>query len=370
MKLFYIIVKDIRACIRNNGILLLVIICGMAAALATHLISFCVIQYETNEKSKYSVYNTFTFPAVDCDHAFRYQTISRNEDVVNAFLFFIPEDTDYVLVGWYGDEPANWFPLGEGTFLTRNQDPMSAFVSDSIAVYHPNEHDSITIAGLAYEIVGSTKLDIRNLLNGLGGSIVSSFCNYEKIIFIPMEQILSMGYRNAFLRVQMNHIAMANTNEMERFVNSLLDETGCSEVLYPPDPLQDFLIRNSFYFLAIGALCIVSFANVLAMYWSFLSKQKKKYAVFSLVGATPRQLREIIIIHFIILFLISSLAAILFADLSRNLLSRLRLYYSLDIEIVFAVLIFEFMAAFAIAISKLEEIIRQWRPWELGRGNG
>lgn len=65
MKLFYIIVKDIRACIRNNGILLLVIICGMAAALATHLISFCVIQYETNEKSKYSVYNTFTFPAVD-----------------------------------------------------------------------------------------------------------------------------------------------------------------------------------------------------------------------------------------------------------------------------------------------------------------
>lgn len=370
MKLLNILKKDIAASVKSDSILLFVIILGMGSALLTHLISFSVIQYESCLKAEYSVYNTLTVPDLDSNDKIDFDRIISNDDVVNAFVLFAMPENDIVIVGWHGLQPANWFPLGEGDFISPDTERFSAYVSDTITLYRSDNHETITISGEEYDIIGSTRLYMRNLLNGLDYSSVSTLCEYKKIVFIPLEQLLLMEYYDAYLRIQIQASSLDKYQDILQFANNVLDEAYLPDMIYPPDPFSDMWVSNLSYFILIGILCIISFVNILAMYWNFLSKNKRKYSIFSFVGATPAQLWIHVVLQYFIYFFCSSLIAILFASIMRPWFAKLNICYNVDIKDSVAVILFELTATFAISVPKMKKIVRQWDSSKLGRGNG
>ena len=109
---------DIIRNLRRAPLLFGTVIFGISAALCTHLITFGFIEKLTEDKREYSVYNTVSVIGADSFGQSTFEKITSMPDIKNAFLFFLPKDADYILVGWYGNEPENWFPLGEGAFLS------------------------------------------------------------------------------------------------------------------------------------------------------------------------------------------------------------------------------------------------------------
>ena len=114
------------------------IILGIAAAFGTHLIAYGIVEDIAKEKRSYAVYNTISVVGAGSFDRNTYERITALPDVKNAFCFFAPGDADYVIVGWYGKSPGNWFPLGEGSFLGGIPGKKEAYTSSNIAQYDPN----------------------------------------------------------------------------------------------------------------------------------------------------------------------------------------------------------------------------------------
>ena len=129
MKTLISVIKDIPKDLRRSASLFLVIILGIAAAFSTHLIAYGIVEEFSEEKRVYAVYNTISVIGADSFEQSTFEKITALPDVKNAFCFFAPENADYVLVGWYGNDPNNWFPLGEGSFLSGIPGKKEAYVS-------------------------------------------------------------------------------------------------------------------------------------------------------------------------------------------------------------------------------------------------
>lgn len=370
MKLLSLIKKDIGVSMKSNPFLLFVIVLGMGAALMTHLISYSVIQYESRLKSKYAVYNTFTVPNLDSKDNIDFGKIMDNDDIVNAFVLFASPDDNVMIVGWHGEKPGNWFPLGEGEFLKPDGDPFSAYVSDEIALFRPGRHDTITISGEVYNIIGSTRLNMINLLNGLNHYDATMMYDYEKFAFIPLERLLSIEYCDALLRIQIKPSATEKNQHIYQVANTVLGNKYLADMIYPPSPLADSWVNNMLYFISIGILCIISFINILALYWNFLSKSKRKYTIFSFVGATSTQLWIYVTLQYVILFFASSITAVLFALIMRPSFSKINLFYNIDFMSFASVILFELVSTFAVSVPQMRNIVQQRIPSKLGRGNG
>ena len=156
MKTLISVIKDIPKDLRRSTSLFLVIILGIAAAFGTHLIAYGIVEDIAKEKRSYAVYNTISVVGAGSFDRNTYERITALPDVKNAFCFFAPGDADYVIVGWYGKSPGNWFPLGEGSFLGGIPGKKEAYTSSNIAQYDPNSKKTVSIHGTEYEVVGST----------------------------------------------------------------------------------------------------------------------------------------------------------------------------------------------------------------------
>ena len=132
MKTLISVISDITKDIRRSTSLFLVIILGIAAAFSTHLISYGIVEDIAKEKRSYAVYNTISVVGAHSFDQNTYEKITSMPDVKNAFCFFTPKDADYVMVGWYGKSPDNWFPSGEGSFLSGIPERKEVYTSSNM----------------------------------------------------------------------------------------------------------------------------------------------------------------------------------------------------------------------------------------------
>ena len=188
---------DIIRNLRRAPLLFGTVIFGIAAALCTHLITFGFIEKLTEDKREYSVYNTVSVIGADSFGQSTFEKITSMPDIKNAFLFFLPKDADYILVGWYGNEPENWFPLGEGSFLSGSAEKNEAYVSTDIALYDAEKSQSVTIGEKEYEIVGSASLFAFNLMTGMERGASPELLSCSSFVFVNLEELLNTDISDA-----------------------------------------------------------------------------------------------------------------------------------------------------------------------------
>ena len=224
MKTLISVIKDIPKDLRRSASLFLVIILGIAAAFSTHLIAYGIVEELSEEKRVYAVYNTISVIGADSFEQSTFEKITALPDVKNAFCFFAPENADYVLVGWYGNDPNNWFPLGEGNFLSGIPGKKEAYVSSSIAQYDADNKQTVSINGAEYEVVGSTTLWALNLLNGIERSEATDLLSYSSFVFVDLSEIPNMDISGACIRVQFSYDGSGDRKNFSATANDIFGE--------------------------------------------------------------------------------------------------------------------------------------------------
>lgn len=375
MKTLIFVVKDIPKNLRQSASLLLVIILGISVAFSTHLITFGVVMNNAEEKRNYAVYNTVSITGVDTFDRSVLEKVTTMPGVKNAFCFFIPEDAEYILVGWYGNDPNNWFPLGEGSFLNSMSSKKEVYVSTNIAQYDPKNTQTICIHGTEYEVVGSTTLWMLNLTNGLDRSLVSDFLPYSSFVFVELKELLGMNISDACIRIQFDYDGTGSKKEFSVAANELFGYYALtdaeSNIILPSDPLQDYMLSNLVFFIAIGLLCLLSYMNIVGMYWYHLSLQKRRFRIYMIVGAKSGQLLSILVWQYVILFSVSFALSFAISVLAAPLFELIQIEYNLTLGVVLGTYLLDFLLTLIISIPKMRKICStEYNRSTLRRGTG
>ena len=85
-----------------------------------------------------------------------------------------------------------------------------------------------------------------------------------------------MNITDACVRVQFDYDGSEKRldfNAVAKHIFSGYIGDDCHIVL-PSDPLRDYMTSNIAFFAAIGCLCLLSYMNIIGMYWYSLSIQK------------------------------------------------------------------------------------------------
>lgn len=373
MKTLISVIKDIPKDLRRSASLFLVIILGIAAAFSTHLIAYGIVEELSEEKRGYAVYNTISVIGADSFEQSTFEKITALPDVKNAFCFFAPENADYVLVGWYGNDPNNWFPLGEGSFLSGIPGKKEAYVSSSIAQYDADNKQTVSINGAEYEVVGSTTLWALNLLNGIERSEATDLLSYSSFVFVDLGEIPDMDISGACIRVQFSYDGSGDRKNFSAAANDIFGEytdAGC-RIFLPSDPLRDYMASNLAFFVAIGCLCLLSYMNIIGMYWYHLSMQKRRFRIYMIVGAKKRQMLGILVWKYVMLFSASFLIAVLASVLVKPLFEPLQIKYALSVRSVIGTFLLDFALTLLISLPKMRRICStEYNHSTLRRGNG
>ncbi len=371
MKTLCFAVCDLFKNFKQSFVLALVIVLGISSALCTHLIASGVIEYNTAEKSEYAIYNTITYCNIESFDQSTYDKLAGRKDIVNAFCFFNAKNEDYVLVGWLGNKPGNWFPLGEGKFISSEDSAKTAYVSSNIAQYTPDKTQIISIHGWEYEIVGSSTLWGLNLTNGLDEAFVSEYISEDSFVFVDLKELLDMDISNACLRIQFESPEHRDAGSFRRIANELFDSNYQPAIL-PADPLSDYMLTNAVFFVLVGLLCLLSYMNIVAMYWYFLSVQNRRFQIYAIVGAKPKTLLSVLLLQYFAMFAVSYVLSIIVALAAKSLFRMIQVEYLLTPRNLVFVFVFEFIITLAISWPKIKNVIivNRDKGAILRRGNG
>ncbi len=373
MKTLISVIKDIPKDLRRSTSLFLVIILGIAAAFGTHLIAYGIVEDIAKEKRSYAVYNTISVVGAGSFDRNTYERITALPDVKNAFCFFAPGDADYVIVGWYGKSPGNWFPLGEGSFLGGIPGKKEAYTSSNIAQYDPNSKKTVSIHGTEYEVVGSTTLWALNLLNGMDRSEVAALLSYSSFVFVDLGEIIGTDISDACIRVQFDYDGSESRKDFSAAANDIFGgytDAGC-RIFLPSDPLRDYMASNLAFFAAIGCLCLLSYMNIIGMYRYHLSMQKRRFRIYMIVGARKRQMLGILVWKYAALFSASFLIAVLVSALAEPLFELIQIKYVLSARNVIGTFLLDFVLTLLISLPEMKRICSpEYNHNTLRRGNG
>lgn len=365
---------DIIRNLRRAPLLFGTVIFGIAAALCTHLITFGFIEKLTEDKREYSVYNTVSVIGADSFGQSTFEKITSMPDIKNAFLFFLPKDADYILVGWYGNEPENWFPLGEGAFLSGSAEKNEAYVSTDIALYDAEKSQSVTIGEKEYEIVGSASLFAFNLMTGMERGASPELLSCSSFVFVNLEELLNTDISDACIRVQFDYDADGGKRDFSAAAYELFAEYTeggtSSEIFTPSDPFRDNMSSNLASFVAIGCLCLISYMNIIGMYLYHLSLQKRRFRIYMIVGARKKQMLGILICKYAVLFSLSFAVSLALSALAKPLFERIRISYILTPKAAAAVFLSDFILTLIICIPKMMKLCgTKYNRCTLRRGN-
>ena len=373
MKTLISVISDITKDIRRSTSLFLVIILGIAAAFSTHLISYGIVEDIAKEKRSYAVYNTISVVGAHSFDQNTYEKITSMPDVKNAFCFFTLKDADYVMVGWYGKSPDNWFPSGEGSFLSGIPERKEVYTSSNIAQYDPNSKKTVSIHGTEYEVVGSTMLWALNLLNGIDHSEVQTLLSYSSFVFVNLGEVIDMDISDACIRVQFDYDGNESRKDFSAAANDIFGEyidTG-RRFFLPSDPLRDYMASNLAFFAAIGCLCLLSYMNIIGMYRYHLSMQKRRFRIYMIVGARKRQMLGILVWKYAALFSTSFLIAVLVSAITEPLFELIHIKYALSAQNVIGTFLLDFVLTLLISLPEMKRICSpKYNHSMLRRGNG
>lgn len=370
MKLVKLSLFDTLSTLKRSFMFLLVIILGISSALSTHIIAAGVIDEDVAKQREYPSYNTITLTNLSTLDESVYEKIVSMDHVKNAFCFF-PSEEGYTLVGWYGESPDRWFPLGEGRFVSKEPSEKTAYTSSDIAQYEPNKEQQITVGEQKFTVVGSTALWFLNLTTGLDKNLFSNNGFQSQFVFIHLSELLQMNFSDGCLRIHFEPGSIGS-NRFGQIARDILGTSYDENTLHlPSDPAKDFLAANTAFFVLIGSLCLLSYMNVIAMYWFYLSTQKRTYHIYTIVGAKKKQLLTLLLVNYLTLFVISFGLAVLFSALMKPLFGMITVSYSLSWNALLPVFGFELLVTSIISIPKMSNLLKTHGVHSLlRRGNG
>lgn len=326
----------------------------ISVSILTHIISVGVIEGVTDETKKNAIYNTVTIDNVSCDFFCDFNSIDMSE-IQNVFIIMSDETENMVIVGWFGEFPENWFPLGEGRFIQYSGE---AYTSMNVVNYSKQSEQTIIINNKQYTVVGSTDVWAFNLVNGIRDTaVIDKYINQEKFVFIPLSDVGNMEYNHSCVRIQFkpnNNIARTH---MDQWMSRIIKYCANARVYYPENPSKKYVVKNIIYSIFIGIICIISYLNLISAYWYSLEIQKRKYRVMMLNGATTKDLFLMIITKFVCLFSVSFFIAFLLAIFMKPLLIRLEVNVIWNVKILFAVYIIDIIGIIIISIRKVKDIV-------------
>ncbi len=342
MKLLSAVWISVKNNIRNSFFLYAFILLGVCFSLSTHFISVAFVGMSSSAKNEYATYNTVSVMDVSELSEEKVQKI-KERNVAN--VFFIPDSNDSpMIIGWYGKRPANWFPLGEGSFDM--SEPLNAYVSSDIATFSSDKENTVSVLGKEYKVTGSGVLWLFNFVNGIddrfAGRSVTSF------VIVPISEIVGIGGNSGCLRIQF----VKYTGEDLAFVQSLFQE---NEIVPPLN--NDSGLENIYYLVPMGIICMLSYINIIVSYWYLLKRQKNEYAVYRILGATDRQMRAILVIKYIMLYLSGFILSLVILAMSKPLLSMLCIEIWYDPVIILITFMIDMVATLLISVPQINSIL-------------
>jgi hypothetical protein len=292
------------------------------------------------------------------DDVLEYASGIAKKGLVNV-LFFDYEEGDSVLIGWYGTEGQNWFPLTSGNFFTEEeQGEYVAFVSDNTEK-DILEQEEIYIGDEKFRIVGTGWIVPWSFATAISASSNIDFLkNADEVdvtfTIIPFERFVKKFEAQQIL-IQFNY---ASYSELENYAGMLKEKFPDSPV-YVPDKNSDDVLRESQirYGILAMLLCILAGVTVIRLMCEWISTYTKEINVLWVCGMRKSRCVLIVYEQWLFYFLTGSVAALLLHYLSSPLLGQIYADNPPVISSLIFALIFVFVLSILCTIRKVSKAL-------------
>lgn len=357
---------DFLALFRDAAAPAVTIVLGIAVALITHIVSVGVLSGVVAEEAKWSVYNTISYIGDGSRLGEINISALDSTDYVNVFCFFEAPEDGAIIVGWKGNMPQNWFPMGEGSFFRADANADEAYIASDSFTYRSGEAQTVHAGGKEYTVTGSTVIVPLNLTNGLSDARLSFVYDQDCFLFIPLEDALALKPTGDIcfrLHFSEKLTREARLNQWQAIVPDAVE----GERFLPGSPAEEAFLSNAAFFVGIGALCFLSYINIIAMFWHLLSMQKTKFSVYNIIGAGRKTIRFIVITQYTLVFILAFLAALLLMLGIMPLLAKIDVPCVLGAKEIIAVFGFNYFLSLAAGAPKISDILPKRADGKRGR---
>ncbi len=346
---FCVISKDVSSVVKKSPFVVLIIVFGIAAAILTHIIVFEYISEFISKKKVSARYSTYSFTHISSDDLKTIDSLIKNDNVENAFIIFMPDKGDSYVVGWCGEGASKYFALSDGRFLL-NGESDKAYTSAALCEYNADVPRTVELFGKSYDVVGSTKIMIYGLLEGLSAEVRHSYPQRDKYIIVDFSEMKNAVFTDALVRFSLRKSCKNSAEVIGRISDEFAPGIDVEE---PPDFLRENIAKYMFYFAVVSVICFLSFMNIVGLYWYILKIQKRKYMIYKILGASDSVVLKVILVKYLFMFVTAGGLAILFSIITRRALSLIYIEFTLDAGVIGIIFLSDMLITLFVSLRKV-----------------
>ena len=226
------------------------------------------------------------------------------------------------VIGWDGNRPDMWFPSVYGRFFTQEEQENAAeviYTSESIG----SEEQMISFDGRDYALIG--KGSLVNATFGVATSLRSQHVDFwrnytsEYRFYVLPYRTYIKSYVPDMVLIQLKNGTSRNLKTARQNLQQSLSGT---QVFLPNTTASEVLIKSNvkYALLSVG-LSLLAFLTIIMISQEWLQQFKEELSVYYLCGLPSGRCVTILYVQYLILYLVSTIAALLLHFFSRPILS-------------------------------------------------
>lgn len=249
--------------------------------------------------------------------------LEKNFDDLLNVLYITNDAEGNTIIGWYGYEPAHWFPLSTGRFFTFSDNENRnnvVYIGDSEYSGLIGKQSSLSLNGYDFEIIGSGYLSPFNFRYPINSKseqkiFVSTMTEDYSFRIIPYTVFFD-NYSPELILVQFNNPSYSDLKERCNKLEELLPGTT---VLLPDKSSDMYLVTEKIKRMSVGAfLSATILISMIGIFSEFIKIRKNLLRTFYICGLSTGKLQLIVCLEQFLYIIVAEITVIVFQVLLKE----------------------------------------------------